>query len=378
MVAAFRKSMIVSPSSLMEPLVKGGAQRMMAHTVRAIGGVSEHTSIVHGADPSHDWDSLGAVEPSQPAIMTTIYDGLVRDKRECSWAEALQALAESDLVVSVDRPIEERRSECLSVLSLSNLAYRTEREAARRELWDSIWVPSGHLADQLADQWPAHAERVHVVPPVLGDEDMTGSTDLDTLRGWIASRKIPRNRVLCFPHRSDPGKGLLSVLGLLKRLVSTDHRWRLVVTEPGPFDDHSNKQFFSYAMRYASDTGVLRHVIPAPWLSYTAMNELYELAGCTIVASRLPESFCLVPFESLIAGCPVVTTRLPSFKRHTGITELYSVDDIDSAETADLVSRVCGQSVALQTSSELRSTYSYRRHEAAIHHALGRSVGSYS
>jgi glycosyltransferase involved in cell wall biosynthesis len=375
-VADPRQVLVLSPSPVLGDAIKGGGEIALSHTVRALHDLYGTVRVAHGpaldvsrmSDTVLDDQSFGdetfSVEEICGPYLTSSY------RESVAGMGALIALA--DLLVISDRSIGRMKSRGPQVLYLSNLAYQKARVAVREGRWAAIWVPSSYLAAKLAHEHAIPMGKIKVIPPVV-TAARPGACDpeIARLRTRLRQARVPRERVLCFPHRADPEKGLLDALGMLGRLRARDRRWRLVVTAPSSFDIPANKRFYAEAMSDAARSGAAEGLEVISWLPHSAMNDLYSTCGCTIMATRLPESFGLVPLESLLSGCPVVATAagaLPSHGSYRGALRL--VPDIDSADTAAIVARLAGSRVDPAAQAAIRRAYSAGQHASAVRSAV--------
>lgn len=278
-------------------------------------------------------------------------------------------IAGADLVVSIDRAFASLATHARSVLQLSNLAYANEHTAAGAP-WDALWVPSPYLADELRRNWCTRP--IHIVPPVVRGtvEGLRLLPGLDRLSVRLDGAGIARHRRLLFPHRADPGKGLNEVIELLALLRRNHDTWHLIVSRH-PYEGERGEATLQNARDACRELDVADGVSWIPWLPAWAMPRLYRVAGCTLVASRLPESFSLVSIESLVAGVPVVARsvgNIPALARR--FPSIRAVDAVASAAGASAVRSVAGHLSAPRERSQAVRMFGVEAHRAALATAI--------
>lgn len=346
----------------LEPVVKGGAQRVLRDTFHVLQCLGYKCAVLQGywSNDRSEFEGIYTCATS---------DGSMENKTLAT-TTAVALLRDADLVVSVDRllpilPYMGRR-----VLSLSNLAYTTEQSAVRIGSWDRIWVPSEFLQERLVSRFGIPVQRIDILPPAIGVASVHATNRATAeVERTLDQRGIPLNRRLLFPHRSDPSKGGQLAIGLLRRLVSEDRRWTLIMTAPSEYDDIDNQAHFRRLLD--TDADVRENLVVVPWLPLEVMPDYYALGGCTIFASQLPESFGLAAIESVAYGIPVVAVEAGALTRR--IIEpggIHFVDALDSAHTSSVVTQVCGNRASPTVSSSVRARYSMDAHARAVRRAM--------
>lgn len=362
-MAALRNVIVVSPVPILGVSVKGGAQRVLASTVRALQPMAVRCVVVHSAA----WEtSLARGQSFEDSLATSArffaeqLNGHVAAAREIAAQDVLDLISRADLVLVSDRHIGRLPQRSLRVLVLSNLAYSSEQVAARAACWDAVWVPSDYLRDQLLGQYGHEPSTVRVIPPVLHRSYLPLTND---------ERGRPNS--LAFPHRADPEKGLLDAVGLLGRLLELDARWRMTVTYPSAFDDRANKLFFAWALREAQALGLRERIVLVHWREHGQVRELYAQSACTLMASRLPEAFGLVPIESVASGTPAVVLATGALAAQRGrVPSVHLVPEVDAAETAEVVQQAAQERVDFAARQRIVREYCYANHVRQVRAAL--------
>jgi len=333
------------------PYLKGGAERAGASTARALKQVGfDVVSISSGA-----WNGR---TPRPP----------LRQQFSDESGHMVETIERAALVVALDRYPGELPRTCPSILQLSNLAYENERSAANPEWWSAAWVPSTHLRDALVFSFGWAPDRVRVIPPVLELAALDRDPG-DGLRAVLsaAACDVPRSRLLLFPHRSDKGKGLYSVLALLERLLSRDRNWRLLVS--GPSGEESDEEEILVQIRH--DTDLHQHIRLLPWWPAPSMAFLYRAAGCTVMASQLDEGFGLVPYESVLAGTPVVarSTGALTYDQATRYG-FHLVEDVASDRCVEVIEAAAGLAMPTQYRRAIAGSFSNDRYISLVGDSL--------
>lgn len=261
-----------------------------------------------------------------------------------------------DLVISSDRllPWEIRSPK---VLLLSTLAYANERKAAAGS-WDSIWVPSRYLADELSRTVSRRGDSVRVVPPVV--EEQACQCHGRCIGETIRQSSFPR---ILFPHRLDARKGLGALIDVAKRMATGNIMGSFFVTGAGQFTEDGDSVLKSTLAGASPNLRVL------PWLEQTEIWCCYRAADVTITWSQMEEGFGLVPVESVVAGTPALTssggnlayllenvpgmTRLPVGNMTTVIDAIREVSAHPvSREQQNAVARMFGSETQVQCLTE--------------------------
>ena len=360
------KIVVLTPFPLHRTAVKGGGERAAKGICDSLVALGNECTVLR-SDTWREPDSELGCPPEAEYIAR--WDKPPVAESHVSSMKTGHFIADADLVVSVDRAFASLATQARSVLLLSNLSYANERTAAEGQ-WNAVWVPSPYLADELRRN---HCLRpIHIVPPIVcgargGRHPLPG---LDRLSARLDGAAIPKQRRLLFPHRADPGKGLNEAIELLALLRRDDDTWHLIVSRH-PYEGKGGMATLQNARSTCCELDVADGVSWIPWLPAWAMPQLYRVGGCTLVASRLPESFSLVSLESLVTGVPVVARcsgNIPSLARH--FPSIRVVDEVASAAGASAVRSVADRPPATDERSRATQMFSVDMHRSALATAI--------
>lgn len=338
-----RRVALLTPYLLTASTVNGGAQRVCAQLCDALTRLGHRCTVLVNSRWSASLDP--SVDPFGGSMTMCTRWGATTGT-VATGAAAERALRRADLVLAVDRCVGRLPSSASKILVLSNLAYENER-CALSARWDQVWVPSSYLRDRLRSMDAETSIQV-IVPSISGPKcSPLEHRPLLELVADLRRMGVPRGRHLVFPHRMDSGKGIVSAVALLQRLIRRDRRWLLTASAPTTHEGSAAGRLAMEATLIARRGGFEDRLRWLPWLPASEMNCLYASAGCTLMASTLDEGFGLVPLESVAAGVPVVAT--PSGNVRASAADwgpaICLVDDLDTGAAADVVTRVASSSV---------------------------------
>jgi glycosyltransferase involved in cell wall biosynthesis len=262
---------------------------------------------------------------------------------------------------------------------LSNLAYDCERAALQRR-WHSVWVVSEFLRQSVTEAAPQWTDRLFVVPPILehacrtaGSGQPSASVDFGLPAGLL------RSRTVLFPHRLEEEKGLYDALAVLRTLAERDPRWRMLVPQASPTSGPEGVELVKETQLLAAEFGVADNMVFFPWLTRAAMCGAYAVAGCTLTLSKLPESFGLVPHESILHRRPAVVRPVGALTpAHLDAHGVRYVDSRDAGVVADAVREAVDLDVDAEAVQRLKDKYSVAAMSTALDTALQPFAASFA
>jgi alpha-1,3-rhamnosyl/mannosyltransferase len=188
---------------------------------------------------------------------------------------------------------------------------------------DALHVTTSFVGDGVAQRFPAHAEKVTILPPVVPDL----SSDLAGDRGRLSRLGLTGPFVL-YPAITYPHKNHGMLIDAVDRCRREHPSLQLVLTGgPGP-DDQIVRQQLTTADRHLGR------------VAREDLEVLLRQAAVLAFPSRY-EGFGLPVVEAMRAGTPVVASdaaALPSVVGDSGI--LVAPDDLDG--WIDAINRVLG------------------------------------
>lgn len=358
---------VLTPYRLGESTVKGGAQRVAAGICDALVALGYDCTVVQ----NRAWETslTGTASPFDAGQnWLTRWSDRSQVEQPVPEATARVMVRDADVVLVLDRAVGRLHTNGASVLLLSNLAYDNERRAAAAD-WHAVWVPSPFLAAELARHLGPTPPKVHIVPPMLAESSCRPSwhRTVGRLRARLAGMRVPLTRRLLFPHRADSGKGLLRALDLLQILVSDDPQWTMIATAANPQEGPAGHRVTTEVRRASRALDLQRHLLWMPWIPSSEMPCLYRTAGCTIMASSMPEGFALVSVESVAAGVPVVTTAAGNVRQLAGrFRSITTVDHIAGPQAVDAVRVAVTRRTTDRDSAAVRVCFSREVQLAAL------------
>jgi glycosyltransferase involved in cell wall biosynthesis len=363
-------AVLLTPYPVDPGFVRGGAQRVAAELcdrLTELGWTIDVIEFMAWRDTIISPDSFVMGMAGQAATTCRWRSGA--PATGISATDAATAVGAAGLVLTLDRAVGRLDTDGQRVLLLSNLVYGNERRAAARGDHDAVWVPSAYLAQLLVAGGSTSGE-VHVVPPALTESrcEPAPHEPLQALDERLTAAGVPRHRRLLFPHRTDPGKGLITTLTVLQHLLKEDP-WALIAVRPGENEGSDVTAVVTSAQQYAAEAGIADHVHWLPWLPQPEVACLYDLAGVTLMPTMLEEGFGLVAAESLARGVPVVARAAGNLRllaeRFTGLHLAEEVTDMVRTVLA-----VSGRPVPAAQRGAVREALSVAAQRAAVEAAL--------
>ena len=156
---ALHKIIIITEVPILEPVIKGGAQRILYDTYRALKMQSQ-TCLVYHHQPRLS-------ETEKHYICKSLHGHEKIKHHSFSRKNLLKNLENADLIISVDKFFDMLPQGHHNILSLSNLAYKAEKEAALNLNWDRFWVVSPFLRDQLLQHSRISESVVDIIEPTI-------------------------------------------------------------------------------------------------------------------------------------------------------------------------------------------------------------------
>ena len=141
------------------------------------------------------------------------------------------------------------------------------------------------------------------------------------------------DRIILYPHRPDPSKGIYHSLKLLHKLKVKKKLDNLKLLIPHYIDEEITRDLESHyknIIQKSEELGINENIIFHKWIPYELMPEYYSLGDLTLSIGNFIESFgSNVGLEFLACGTPVIMS-LVGAQRYTlpkGIVPKVPYDD---------------------------------------------------
>jgi len=159
-------------------------------------------------------------------------------------------------------------------------------------------------------------DRVHLVMNGYDSNRLSKKRNLSRIKSFLGvGNKLNENKIICFPHRPDPAKGIFESLEIMKKLLLVYPNAKLLV--PRYIDLKVSKepeQIYTDIGRYIKQNKLIDKVILHEWVPYDLMPEYYSLSDVTLCVGNFVESFSNVAVESLLCGTPVIASKVATFR----------------------------------------------------------------
>jgi glycosyltransferase involved in cell wall biosynthesis len=156
------------------------------------------------------------------------------------------------------------------------------------------------------------AQRLHQINNGL-DTALYQPSNAEELRRQLLVDCPEAEPIIVHPHRVEPGKGLLSAIDLVAKLVKMPEFANLKALVPHGLDQMRGKdenQFLSFCKELIRSKGLEQNFIFHRWLTPDQMPAYYSLADLTVCLGTAPEAFGNVAYESLLCGTPSLVYKI--------------------------------------------------------------------
>lgn len=129
-----------------------------------------------------------------------------------------------------------------------------------------------------------------------------------------------KDKIILFPHRPDPSKGIYQSLNVINKLKFNKKLSNIKLLIPRYIDEEVTKDLenhYQNIIKRAKELGISKSIIFHKWVPYELMPEYYSLGDLTLSVGNFIEAFgSNVGLESLACGTPVVMS-LVGAQRYT-------------------------------------------------------------
>ena len=213
----------------------------------------------------------------------------------------------ADIIWLIDRnfPIATSKPK---VLSINTLCYEREAMSIFQSGWDKLVCTTDFVKNEIKDFIEDKSNKISIIPyfvdPIFYD---------DTVKPDVLSKyfKYDKNhKYILFTHRMDPGKGHITAINILKRLVEKDKSYCLLIPRPSDAKEINKKtenDYYDSIKNYVKENNLEENVIFHDWINYNDLPTYYACGEATLFLSKLPETFGLTLLNSISVGTPVIS-----------------------------------------------------------------------
>ncbi len=211
----------------------------------------------------------------------------------------------ADIIWMIDRnfPI---KSDKPKLLSLNTLCYEREVMSVFQSEWNKMVVLTNFVKKQLIDY--INKNEVYQIPCYVDEIFLNPQVDKKKINKYFPYDSA--YKYILFPHRPDPEKGHFTAIEILKKLVTIDNKYRLLIPLPPKAKEinlNREKDFINEVQKYVKDNNLEKFVVFHKWIDYNDLPLYYKLGEFTLFLSKLPETFGLTLLNSISVGTPVIS-----------------------------------------------------------------------
>lgn len=211
----------------------------------------------------------------------------------------------TDIIWMIDRtfPIETQKPK---LLSLNTLCYERELMSIFQSGWKKMVVLTEFVKKQVIDY--VDKENVYEIPCYVDPIFLDVNIDTKILNKYFNHNQ--NYKYILFPHRSDPDKGHITAINILKKILMRDENYRLLIPMPPKakeINEDRENNFIASVKKYVNENNLDDYVIFHKWVDYQDIPMYYKIGEFTLFLSKLPETFGLTLLNSISVGTPVIS-----------------------------------------------------------------------
>jgi len=138
--------------------------------------------------------------------------------------------------------------------------------------------------------------------------------------GLIDGKINKNDKIILYPHRPDPSKGIYQLLKVIHKLKLKKGLSNIKLLIPRYVDEKVTKDLEDYyktIIQKSEELGIKENIVFHEWIPYELMPEYYSLGNLTLSIGNFIEAFgSNVGLESLACGTPVIMS-LVGAQRYT-------------------------------------------------------------
>ncbi len=225
-----------------------------------------------------------------------------------------------------------------TIISLRDYLYPETLLGAFNFRRDKIIVNSlhtlGSLRYTIGNYIPDIEKRVKIIENGI-NLNLFKKTKPNKIFNLIEGKINKEDKIILYPHRPDPSKGIYQALELIRRLVFDEGIKNIKILIPRYIDEDVNNDLtphYNKIKEIGKKLNIEKNVLFHKWIPYGLMPEYYSLGNLTLSIGNFIEAFgSNVGLESLSCGTPAIMS-LVGGQRYTlpdNILPKIPYDDLD-------------------------------------------------
>jgi glycosyltransferase involved in cell wall biosynthesis len=232
-------------------------------------------------------------------------------------------------------------SDIPTIISLRDFLYPETLLGAFNFRRDKIIVNSLHTLESLkytvGNYNPDIEKRVKLIENGI-NLNLFKKTKPNKIFNLIEGKINKEDKIILYPHRPDPSKGIYQAIELVRRLVFDESIKNIKILIPRYIDEDVNNDltpYYNKIKEIGKKLNIEKNILFHKWVPYELMPEYYSLGDLTLSIGNFIEAFgSNVGLESLSCGTPVIMS-LVGGQRYTlpeNLIPKVPYDDLDKTK----------------------------------------------